>query len=260
MKSVIFWFSGTGNSLAVARDLAAQIKDTELIPIVTAMQGEIPAADRMGVVFPVYAFGAPGIVTDFVRKVPVLPTTYFFSVATMGGWAGGPHGEIDAILKNRGSALAAGWSVAMPGNYTPLYGAQAETTQRGLFEKARHRVAEIAEAILQGKRGMREDTFFPMGWLGGWMHRMWLRRFRQEDQRFLADDKCTHCGLCAKICPVSNLRMEKGNPVWQHRCEQCFTCLQWCPVEAIQYGKVTVGRKRYRHPDSKAADFMFRGM
>jgi MinD superfamily P-loop ATPase len=33
-----------------------------------------------------------------------------------------------------------------------------------------------------------------------------------------------------------------------------MACLQWCPVEAIQYGKKTIGRKRYHHPSIAVAD------
>jgi ferredoxin len=83
-----------------------------------------------------------------------------------------------------------------------------------------------------------------------------VTHFREADKKYRWTEKCNSCGLCAKVCPANNIVMENGRPVWQHRCEQCVACLQWCPQEAIEFGKVTVGRKRYRHPDFTAEDFM----
>jgi MinD superfamily P-loop ATPase len=76
------------------------------------------------------------------------------------------------------------------------------------------------------------------------------------DQAFQADENCNGCGVCARVCPVSNIRMVDDRPVWQHRCEQCFACLQWCSQEAIQFGSKTSGGKRYHHPDVKLADML----
>jgi len=45
-----------------------------------------------------------------------------------------------------------------------------------------------------------------------------------------------------------------GRPIWGGRCEACYACLNFCPVEAIQYGWLTRGRRRYRHPDVTPSD------
>ncbi len=76
------------------------------------------------------------------------------------------------------------------------------------------------------------------------------------DKGFTAEETCTSCGTCAKVCPVQNISLENGRPVWQHRCELCCACLHFCPVEAIQLGMMqgTKGRGRYRHPDLKVED------
>ena len=76
------------------------------------------------------------------------------------------------------------------------------------------------------------------------------------DAAFWADDGCTGCGTCAGICPVDNIEMVDGRPVWQHRCEQCFACLQWCPEQALQFGAKTTGATRYHHPDVTPAEML----
>ena len=76
------------------------------------------------------------------------------------------------------------------------------------------------------------------------------------DKQFWVTDRCNSCGICVKVCPVNNINLIEGKPVWQHKCEHCLGCLQWCPKEAIQFGKSTAKRKRYHHPDIKVQDFM----
>ncbi|MCX5694554.1 MAG: EFR1 family ferrodoxin, partial [Candidatus Omnitrophica bacterium] len=71
-------------------------------------------------------------------------------------------------------------------------------------------------------------------------------------------EKCTKCGLCVKVCPVMNIQMQDGKPVWLTHCQHCMGCLQWCPVEAIQYRSLTLGKKRYHHPDIQAIDIVIR--
>jgi Pyruvate/2-oxoacid:ferredoxin oxidoreductase delta subunit len=76
------------------------------------------------------------------------------------------------------------------------------------------------------------------------------------DKSFWADEKCNNCAICEKICPTQNILIKSSKPVWQHRCDQCFACLQWCPEEAIQYGKNTSKKKRYRHPEIKLSEML----
>ena len=89
------------------------------------------------------------------------------------------------------------------------------------------------------------------------------------DGRFRVDETCTSCGICEKVCPAANIRLEPASgvnpeaasakqPVWLHRCEQCYACLQWCPEAAIQWGDKTAGRDRYHHPEVKVTDLFLR--
>jgi flavoprotein len=76
------------------------------------------------------------------------------------------------------------------------------------------------------------------------------------DKNFWIDNKCNHCGICLKVCPVSNIEMKNEKPAWLHQCEQCFACLQWCPQEAIQHGKKTPKYPRYHHPEVTLKDML----
>ena len=69
------------------------------------------------------------------------------------------------------------------------------------------------------------------------------------DNHFWVDDNCNLCGTCLKICPVDNVIINNKLIRWKNNCEKCLACIQWCPKEAIQFGKDTIKRTRYHHPN-----------
>jgi len=80
---------------------------------------------------------------------------------------------------------------------------------------------------------------------------------KQKKSKFYADEKCTSCGICKKVCPVDNVLLpEGGRPSWNTNCEQCFACFHWCPENAVQYGKKTGDQNRYHHPDTELTDMI----
>jgi MinD superfamily P-loop ATPase len=71
---------------------------------------------------------------------------------------------------------------------------------------------------------------------------------------FYSDEKCNSCGTCASICPVKNIELKDGKPVWGKNCVNCFACIHWCPKKAIQIAKLTGNMERHHHPDITISD------
>lgn len=258
MPAAIFYFSATGNSLVVAKDLAQGLGGAKLIPISKALKDNSEQTfDVIGIVYPVYMFGLPLIIVDFLKKIKLKPDAYIFSVATLGGLPGRAHTLIRKILKNRGLQLAAGFSVRMPGNYIPLYAAIPKEKQEEMFRIEKERVKSISESVLAKKRAIKEESPFLLNFLLYMLlYKSGISLVSLSAKNFWLTDACTKCALCVKICPVENIELVEGKPKWLNHCQHCMACLQWCPVEAIQYKKSTVGRKRYRHPGISAQDIM----
>ncbi|MCX5712222.1 MAG: EFR1 family ferrodoxin [Candidatus Omnitrophica bacterium] len=252
MKTTLFYFSGTGNSLQVARDLAKELINAEITAIAKVI-GKNPdfSADRIGIIFPVYMFGMPLIVKKFVEELKVDKNKYIFAIATCGGKAGNTLRQADQLLKAHGLSLAAGFIIRMPGNYTPLYGALPKKKQDKLFAKELSRIKEIVQIVKNNNQYKIEGDAFLVRGIFSALYKKMSAMIPLLDKDFWADEKCIHCGTCVKICPVKNVKLVNRVPVWLHKCEQCFACLQWCPVEAIQYGKNTAKRKRYHNPTVK---------
>ncbi|MDD5155146.1 MAG: EFR1 family ferrodoxin [Candidatus Omnitrophica bacterium] len=258
MKNTIFYFSGTGNCLQLARALAAELSETEIVPIAKAIkENNIDnSAGRIGLIFPVYAFNAPLIVSDFINKMEIGPEKYVFAITTCASLAADTLGDIARKLKKKGSGLCAGFVIKMPGNYTPLAEAIPVCKQNKLFAAALQRIKEIAPIIKEGRRHKIERAKLPFRLAGQALNLFLPNITHSEDRHFRTDEKCNGCGICSKVCPVNNINIVNERPIWLHKCELCFACLQWCPQEAIQYGGNTAGRRRYRNPSVALKDFM----
>lgn len=248
MKTVLYCFSGTGNSLWVALDLAEKL-GCELFSMTKAMRGTMDTSyQRVGVVFPTYMYRPPYVVVDFLQKLP--PPDYLFAVATNGGDAGGVLGTTQKHLKRRGMELKAGYTVHLPDNYIPFGGAIPEGEQRELFEKARAKIHRIADAVKTGEQLVESGTTFYKQWIHpGIYYALGYAMIPSSDRAFWTNDNCVGCGSCAKVCPVGNVVLKKERPTWGGNCQQCYACLQWCKKEAIEHKKVSIGLKRYHHPD-----------
>jgi|WetSurMetagenome_2_1015567.scaffolds.fasta_scaffold00230_6 ferredoxin len=257
--TTIYYFSGTGNSLVVARAIAAKLGDTKLVHMAGPNAAQpSPETPTIGLVFPVYIFGLPLIVTRLIKNIRVPDNAYLFAVAVNGGLACSTIIQAARLFNERGLQLAAGFAVTMVDNYTPLGGAMPAKKQKIRFEKAGQKLEKICASIKN-----RESTLYRglplVNWLfSGLMYKNAAPKIPGMDKNFTADSNCNGCGVCEKACPMGNIAMTRERPEWRHHCEMCFTCLQWCPTQAIQYGKNTTGKARYHHPEVTLKDITAR--
>ena len=70
-----------------------------------------------------------------------------------------------------------------------------------------------------------------------------------KDKKFYAKDDCIGCGLCERLCPMDNIEIKNGKPVWKGGCTHCMACICSCPESAIEYGKISAGKPRYKCPE-----------
>lgn len=258
MKTVIYYFTGTGNSLAVAKKICGGLSDCELVPVasIAGMQGEIiPPADRVGIICPVYFLGLPTIVARFAGTLDLSRCGYTFGVVTLGG-SGGASAlrQLDGILKKRsGRGLDAGFMVRMPGNYILMYGSPAGDKRSRILAGADEQVATITKDIDYGI--VRKLPYSPFAQLfHALMYPRFTRSVHDADRKFSVTPACTSCGTCVEVCPTGNIDLVDGRPLWKHRCELCCSCIHLCPVKAIEAGPDTAQREHYRNPAVSVAD------
>lgn len=258
MKTVIYYFTGTGNSLAAAKKIAAALGETRLVPVASLGENEgtiTPEAERVGIVCPVYFAGLPLMVASFAERLRPDAASYVFAVVTYGGSGAAPAlGQLDGILREHASrGLDSGFSVRMPGNYILMYESPMGAKRAAMLAAADEKIARIAGEIREC-RGQK----LPQSFVEQLVHTLgygWFRKnAHDKDRTFTVLDNCTSCGTCVAVCPAGNITLVDEKPVFSHHCEVCCACIHACPVQAIQAGSKTGGRERYRNPDVTLAD------
>ena len=235
---MIFYFSGTGNSVWAARQLA-RLTDDEAYDITNLKElPDIENAKQIGFVFPVYAWGVPEIMADFAKKLPK-PQVFTFGVCTCGGDAGLTMKQFSKLYPLRSS-----YSLRMPNNY--IIGSNPDNEDEILqkITAAREELERMAQELHRQERIYRVHE----GALPGVKSRLvnfGFNKFARNAKPFFAGDSCNGCGQCAGNCPAHAITLRDGKPVWAGQCFQCLRCINECPRQAIQYGKATAGRRRY---------------
>ncbi len=246
-KTIIYYFSGTGNSFTIAQKLAVRL-NSEIVGIAGLREGLVDCLNQaVGIVFPVYMYRPPRLAVDFMRRIK--NARYLFAVAVNGGDPGDALPFTEKLLKQSNLVLNAGFQVRMPDNYLPFGGPPSEAEQAEMFLKADERVQEIAQTVdvlgahREKSPSIIKTRIFPGLWyaLGYWA-------IPFSDKSYIVGDNCNGCGVCERVCPVGNITMTEGKPVWNRKCEQCMACIQWCKETAIEIGKKTKGIPRYTHP------------
>jgi len=256
MKTLIFYYTGSGNSLWTARLLAEQLGDARLQPMKGADALAAGDAGAVGFVFPVHVWGLPGPVQEFIEKLSLRPQVTLFALAVNAGQVARTLVQLREMLAGRGLTLAAGFSIVLPSNYIPWGGPGPLERQQERFAVARSKIAAIAAGLAAGEAGPVEMGPLWQRIVFTAIYKMTGKQVHKMDKDFWCDDKCDSCAVCARICPAGNIEMKKGRPAWQHECEQCLACIQWCPRQAIQFGKKTSAYERYHHPEIVLNDML----
>ncbi len=263
MRKIIFYFTGTGNSCFIAKRLSEKL-NAELIPIASVIRNrnDYFETELAGIVYPVYYANTPNIVREFCRKTAFHPDTRLFAVCNYGGGRGEAIKTVETILKGKGRNLSSSFGVQMPQN---AFLKKYERKEK-VLSKGEAMIDRVITCVHQNKNGHHAQNIsldvFAQSFL--FILKPVFRKYLIQkaglhkgasleaaiyrlDSSFVANEKCTGCGICASVCPVDNITMNNGKPEWQHRCENCLACVNFCPVNAID-NEITDKGYRYKHP------------
>ena len=88
-KNVIFCYSGTGNCLDLAKNIAKGLGDTDIIMMRRApVKTDVTDAERVGFIVPCYGGGLPGDVESYLGSIKISPSAYTFAVGQYSGYLG----------------------------------------------------------------------------------------------------------------------------------------------------------------------------
>ena len=245
--AVIFYLSGSGNSLYAAQQIAEKLEECRLETIGSYLRKPYPVEDEaVGIVCPVYCFALPPVVAQFLEKLQAKPN-YCFGVVTIGGNQGRALKQMSEALNAKGITLNYAQTVIMPDNF---FGIPDEKRKEQL-KAVEPTIAKFAEEIAQGKADVAAVKEAMLWKLFGTSASWWYLKNRLNFEKMTVDAaKCVGCGICADICQMKNITLVDGKPTFGTSCANCLGCVHWCPQSAISAGKLTVDNtRRYVNPN-----------
>ncbi len=250
--TTIYYLSATGNSLQAAKRIQETLegngKNVRLLSMPEALQmGEVHPEGDVGFVMPLHFFALPLLAETFFQKLDLQQADYTFAVMTCGWhYMSDAFHELRKIFAAKGTRLGAAFYIDTISIYLPLGDVPPKEKKQRCLRKATARTEVVVEKIMQHK-AEHENEYLNL--LSRLIHHYVQKHRAELDKNFQAGEDCNGCGLCAAVCPVENITLPKGKPIWQHHCTQCLGCLHVCPQKTIDIGKSTIGCRRYRHPE-----------
>ncbi|MBD7913356.1 EFR1 family ferrodoxin [Clostridium cibarium] len=240
----IFYFTGTGNSLYVAKRFEGELYS---IPKMLKNNELTFEDDKIGIIFPTYALTAPKIVREFIEKV-TLKSSYIFAILTYGNMVGnGPAWFVEYAKKNNITIHYAN-SLLMVDNYLPFFDVEEQKQKpKNIEENLSHLLKDVSKKKNFIRKGSLLDSILNSCVENGRK----LMQNLQSPKNFFINDKCNGCGTCSKVCPRNNLSLSKesnGNkPIYGTNCEFCLSCVNLCPQKAIKLKKEKNPNARFKN-------------
>jgi len=241
------YFSGTGNtkycverfaSLADANAKSLSIEDKTVI-------SELSAQETIIFGFPIYYSNIPKIAKDFITKnKDVFANKKVYIITTKGLFNAFGVGYAVRLFKDCGAEFIGSSQFNMPDNIRDMlimeiaFGKNYKKT----IEKADKKIANATAKFKSGK--LQKSGLNPLNYIiGFFLNILWF--YPKTDKYINAPkinaDKCSGCGKCVKLCPMSNIKIVDGKAFSADKCTICYRCFNNCPAKAL----TILGRKVY---------------
>lgn len=250
-KTIIFYFTGTGNSLYITKELAKNLEDLDMVAIPHAIDREsfvYRGYSRVGFVIPLYFMGMPAMVNNFINKVQIPNANYVFSIVTRAYTKGLVFTEMNKNLIKKGKKLNYGRYISFPDCYIRWAQAIDSESQAKVFSKATEKLAIIKQELLKEKIFVEREGKL-LNTASMVINKIWKAKLSSINKTFKVNSGCTKCGICIKTCPAKNIKFENNILKWGNKCEDCMACVQGCPNKAIYFSLKTPSKRRYRNPN-----------
>ncbi len=231
------YFSGTGNTKYCVEYVLNQVGSNGASYAIESEEVIAAAKSSDEIVFgyPVYYSNLPKIVREFiVSNAELWRGKKIFVIATMGLFSGDGAGCSARLFKKYGAEILGGLHLKMPdciGDVKLLKKSLAEN--RKTILEAEHKMDLAINRINNGKFPQEGLNFF-YRIAGVFGQRLY---FSGKTKRYFTkirtdESKCVKCGLCASLCPMSNIVIA-DTVVYRDKCTMCYRCFANCPKQAI---------------------------
>jgi ferredoxin len=243
----VLYFSATGNSLYVAGRLGGE---TLSIPQLLQNGDTRIAADKIGLVFPIYFLSVPPYLEDFLSRVS-LECDYLFAVLTYGNIAGAAPIQLREIAARNHLSFSYINTILMVDNWLPMFDMDKQIAGEPK-KQIEAKLAAIAQDVAAAKSWLKNPSLIDKAitlimknhYPGGGIC-----------LSYTVDEQCNGCGICAQVCPRGNISIVEGKPVFAQGGISCLACTHNCPQNAIRLPGEK-NRTRFRNQHVKASDIV----
>lgn len=247
---MILCFSGTGNSVYVAKKISNVINENIVSINEYIKNGKNYTAsenERFVFVVPTYAWRIPKIVESWIKGIRKNGTHKAYFVMTCGGNISNSEKYIQALCAETGIEFLGCAGIVMPENYIAMFDVPEKEEAIRIIEKSDPYIHKIAELIKENKPFGKANVSVADKVQSGFVNKLFYPVF-VHSKKFYAKENCIGCGKCEKLCPLNNISIKDGKPIWQDNCTHCMACICHCPVNAIEYSNKSENKPRYTCP------------
>lgn len=240
MRVTFTVMSASGNTAKVCRLFGERLIERgavcEYVRIRTDASAPDPDSfDTLVVGYPVHGFNAPQNVLDFAKSLQEGDNKAYYIIKTSGEplhLNDASSRILDRILKKKGYVKKGEFHYVMP--YNMIF-RHSDKMAALMWQAARNTAPADADLVFEGKEHPLKAKLPALAtrFVVAVEHKgmPFLGRFFKADK-----EKCVSCGKCAKLCPMSNIEMKDGLPVFGKHCIGCTACSFNCPTSAIDIG------------------------
>lgn len=244
----VLYFSSTGNCLYVAKRLGGERYS---IPQLIKENRYTLEDDVIGIVFPVYGLCIPPYVEEYLNKAS-FSCDYLFAIATYGFFPGAVCNELSKLSLGNGRKFDYINKIKMAENCITFADMKK---QKGDSVKQQDAIKTCIDDIGKRKKFIRPDSFFKKMMTSNHKKNFEYPIGTGITKDLTVNDACVGCGMCARLCPTANIKIENGRPVFGDKCLSCGACIQNCPQNALHHNKEKSGA-RYRNPNVSVEELM----
>lgn len=246
---MVLYFSATGNTEYIAQEIAKRLDDecVNILDRVKTDDNSVLHSDKPFIICaPVYVCEMPRFMSKYLKKQTFTGNKNVYFIFTSGGYCGISGQLAKWMFRKKKMNYRGHAEFKMPRNYVAndAYPMLSKEEVEDRILQSHEKIASVVADIQAGNKLTARHIFLFETIITVPFNPVWCKQ-KLLAKDFYSTEQCIGCGKCVKLCPLNNIELENGKPVWSENCTHCMACIGNCPTQAIEYGTITQGKEQY---------------